>query len=867
MNRFKSFDSWLNNKSIVESENQIETTNEAEMQQSQDVQSTTTELTTTNPTISDDVDNIMNSLEVLSAELTEQMDIQIESILNEEIEAINENFLETLKKQIMSMKAYATLTSAYPKFKKDESKKKVNKIIALGNYDISSEEQIEKLKEKTREKYDKAIENAKSIENAAKKQLAVKKLRDARDEALKVGKDSSIQKKVDAGKAKLTAKLDAAIRDSAKDITDLVANQKIESELLKKQWDKEKLEIDDQAAFKLIDQELEAQLEFAGDSPEAQKRYEASSKKAKAELAKDSARKSKELDQDIKELSDEYEKLSNGKDAKQKEANLKIKTFFDNGRTYSQTLSATLGAGGEPSAEQKATLIQARKDYNAAKNAITSGTFTVADPSLSKEDAEEQFVQFKEMLDRAVEEYDVKVKGFEKESGETETETETLTDSQKTQIKAEEANIVSNQEKIDAEMAKPEEERNQQKIEGLKAGIAKSKQDILDIKSGSSESVSIDTESSETITEDRAEEIEDENNKLAETEETEEEVEANEATVVVDATDPKSKILKKLLKKHNVKLEVINKVGPGGGFPEVELTGSKEDLQAVLHSEDGWYTDDLDEYIEESNGTFTVKVKALNEEEAAEEEDSEAIEESCGSCNCNPCECEGTVKESCESCNCDPCECEVTEEDELSDEEAEAVEDIIDDHEEDMHDEDEDEEEDEDEIDEGRKTIDPDTFGDDKLSYDDQFRGKTSLSKSLASELGFDPKKPWTGGVGFDYVSLYAIGSKSGTILDDALTGKYTYAELLAAAKDFLGIKESEEVEDNTIAELSEKATAAGLNDLASEILTKDSWQVAEGTTLRSMYESRIKKANADSILNEQRYNVSSVKDAFTRLM
>ena len=134
MNRFKSFDSWLNNKSIIESENQIETTNEAEMQQSQDVQSTTTELTTTtNPTISDDVDNIMNSLEVLSAELTEQMDIQIESILNEEIEAINENFLETLKKQIMSMKAYATLTSAYPKFKKDESKKKVNKIIALGN--------------------------------------------------------------------------------------------------------------------------------------------------------------------------------------------------------------------------------------------------------------------------------------------------------------------------------------------------------------------------------------------------------------------------------------------------------------------------------------------------------------------------------------------------------------------------------------------------------------------------------------------------------------------------------------------------------------------------------------------------------------
>jgi len=89
--------------------------------------------------------------------------------------------------------------------------------------------------------------------------------------------------------------------------------------------------------------------------------------------------------------------------------------------------------------------------------------------------------------------------------------------------------------------------------------------------------------------------------------------EVDEATVVIDATDPKSKILKKLLKKHNVKLKVINKVGPGGGNPEVELTGDKKDLQAVLHSGDGWGTEDLDNFIKESNGTFTVKVKSLVE--------------------------------------------------------------------------------------------------------------------------------------------------------------------------------------------------------------------------------------------------------------
>jgi hypothetical protein len=96
---------------------------------------------------------------------------------------------------------------------------------------------------------------------------------------------------------------------------------------------------------------------------------------------------------------------------------------------------------------------------------------------------------------------------------------------------------------------------------------------------------------------------------------------------------------------------------------------------------------------------------------------------------------------------------------------------------------------------ESNKTIDASTFGDDKLRYDDQFRGATGLAKTLASELGFDPKKPWTEGIGFDDIEMYAIGKKEGTISRNALSGKYTYADLLAMAKDFLGINESEDKE------------------------------------------------------------------------
>jgi len=86
-----------------------------------------------------------------------------------------------------------------------------------------------------------------------------------------------------------------------------------------------------------------------------------------------------------------------------------------------------------------------------------------------------------------------------------------------------------------------------------------------------------------------------------------------------------------------------------------------------------------------------------------------------------------------------------------------------------------------------------------KLGYNDQFLGRQSLAATLSLELGLNPKDKFGGGdwLGFDHVSLYATGGKNGgTILDDALTGKYTYDELKAAAAEFLGIKEAEEVEE-----------------------------------------------------------------------
>ena len=98
-----------------------------------------------------------------------------------------------------------------------------------------------------------------------------------------------------------------------------------------------------------------------------------------------------------------------------------------------------------------------------------------------------------------------------------------------------------------------------------------------------------------------------------------------------------------------------------------------------------------------------------------------------------------------------------------------------------------------------------------KLGYNDQFIGRRSLGWTLSVDLGLKATDQYVGPwLGFDHVSLYAIGKKGGTIIDDALTGKYTYDELKAAAADFLGIKESEEVIEDEIVENTEVVTESG---------------------------------------------------------
>jgi len=82
-----------------------------------------------------------------------------------------------------------------------------------------------------------------------------------------------------------------------------------------------------------------------------------------------------------------------------------------------------------------------------------------------------------------------------------------------------------------------------------------------------------------------------------------------------------------------------------------------------------------------------------------------------------------------------------------------------------------------------------------KLGYNDQFSGNISLSKTLSDEFGFDPKKEFSQGVGFDSTMMYDV--KSGkTIIEDALVGKHTYDDLVKLGKEWYSKNESADLNE-----------------------------------------------------------------------
>ena len=102
------------------------------------------------------------------------------------------------------------------------------------------------------------------------------------------------------------------------------------------------------------------------------------------------------------------------------------------------------------------------------------------------------------------------------------------------------------------------------------------------------------------------------------------------------------------------------------------------------------------------------------------------------------------------------------------------------------------------------------------LMRNDQFSGNVSLSKTLADELGFDLKKEFTEGIGFDNIAMYDTASGE-TIIDDALSGEHTYDDLVKIAKEWYKKNESAEINEAKKLGLGDKGV--DYNDNVVEII------------------------------------------------
>ena len=363
-----------------------------------------------------DVDTILTNLEQLSKQITEDIDIMLEEfektcdvIINEEYQPINEYFMAEVMKQVQSMKAYGKLKGGYAKYKKNVLKAELKKEEQLGEFEFTKDEKKEKLVQGIKDKFQKAIDkvNANPKASAVKKKADRDRIRGERDKVIKDG-GGSIDIKLGQAKDKLTKKLDAKIRDMNTKLSELQGDNKIESELMSKQWAGEKLAIDDAHEIDVIEKKGEIQLKFQKDNPEFQERMAKKIKAQQAKIKKETAERKAELEKDLQDAQKQLEAEATSGSEKEQAAKAKISAFLKAGNTYINFLNgADFEAmedeeGGKDLRNQKKELAKA---YNDANGAVSVKVFQDASEGTSEEDAEEQYTSFTKSVSEAIEEF------------------------------------------------------------------------------------------------------------------------------------------------------------------------------------------------------------------------------------------------------------------------------------------------------------------------------------------------------------------------------------------------------------------------------------------------------------------------------
>jgi hypothetical protein len=360
-----------------------------------------------------DVDTILTNLAELSNQITEEITTEVDQIVESfytNFEMINEaSFLETMMAQIVAVKNFATLKAAYPAKKKAIAEAEVEKTAVGAEFDVNSDETKEKAIQALKDKWEEKINQTKEkfADNPAKKQAALGKLRELRDEAIKQAEAGSIKQKIDAKKQQLMAGEDNKINDLKTDLADFEKKFAIaNAETISKQWEKQKADIDTEINQWQIEANVEAQTKFADDPELAEKAKDKAEQKLRDE-AKKAKERAKELEADLKaaekKMADAEAAAMNDDD--KREAVIAIKTYYGASQKYIGALSS---AADEPTDEEMSAINAAKKELSAAKKELTAGKLVKAGEAENNEEGEELIANLNGAVDAAIEQFAAK---------------------------------------------------------------------------------------------------------------------------------------------------------------------------------------------------------------------------------------------------------------------------------------------------------------------------------------------------------------------------------------------------------------------------------------------------------------------------
>jgi hypothetical protein len=346
-----------------------------------------------------DVDAILTNLEKLSAQIAEEVELQLENL--DTYELLNESFMEEMMKQFKSMKAYAKLKGAYANIRQNKLDLEVEKEDAIAKFDAVSEEKKEQMLAKIKEKFAaKKKEITASDIPSEQKTLQRKKI----DEVWKQ-QQAAIDKKLDAQLANDKAKLDAAynqkITAAGKTLTEFEAENKIESDFLSKQWDASKVKIDGEQDLAHIDAKFQAKQKYdESDDPEAAKRAKEKLDKMAADQQKEQKEAAAKAAENLAKAQEEADRRAQEGDEKTKAANEKMKTYYASVQDLLGALNSQDVNDYDDDAKKEIAL--KKKAHSAAFKAMSGNVFVDGGVAETKEEGEEMLTSMKEQVDEAL---------------------------------------------------------------------------------------------------------------------------------------------------------------------------------------------------------------------------------------------------------------------------------------------------------------------------------------------------------------------------------------------------------------------------------------------------------------------------------